>query len=211
VRILSIESEVLIISLSASGQVRTLPRAIVTSVRLLPEIPVVAMAADAAPQVPTAPPRRRHVALDLGIAPGFDLDVEAGLFHGFANLGVVLPLASNGQIVPVSFGLGIGIPLSRRLPTLKLDVFAHVDVVWDVQGNNDYSGSGNSVGFGAGLGLHYTWNNGLTLGFTIPILGYSVQFGQTPWPGSTDTGTAVANYFLLSSEALPLAYIGYRF
>lgn len=153
------------------------------------------------------------MALNLSVAPGMDLDLDVGLFHGFANTGIVLALATNGAIVPFSLGLGVGIPWSRSLPALKVDVFAHLSAVWDVFGNdNDFGpGRGNSVSFGAGFGIHYTWSNGFTLGFTIPLVGYSLVLGDTGSSGQPDTTTAIGYYFLTSSESLPLGYLGYRF
>jgi hypothetical protein len=215
VRILDVRPEELIISLSSSGQVRTLPRAYVTTARLPSATPVIALAPDCPePRLPAAPLRKRYLAVNLSLVPGFDLDLDAGLFHGFSNLGILMLAATNSEIVPLSFGVGISIPVARNLPALMLDVFAHLNIISDV--NGDYPqdtglGMGNWVGFGAGLGLHYTWINGLTMGFTVPILGYSVQFGQIPWPVSINIGTGVINYFLTSAEALPLFYIGYRF
>lgn len=213
VRILAIEPKTLVVSLSASGQVRTLPRATVTTVRLLAPALVNLDQTQEVRCPPVPPLRKRHMALNLSIAPGVDLDLDAGLFHGFANTGIVLALGTEGAIVPFSLGLGVGIPWSHSLPALKIDVFAHLSVVWDVFGNySDFGpGRGNSAGFGVGFGIHYTWSNGFTLGITVPLVGYSVILGDTSLSGRLDVTEAIGYYFLTSSESLPLGYLGYRF
>ena len=125
----------------------TMPRASVVRVRLLAAAPLPAPAVDhEEPELPAKPERNRYLAVNLSVAPGFDLDLDAGLFHGFANLGIILPLATNGNIVPFSLGLGIGIPVSRSAPRLKLDLFAHVNIVGNASANTAYSSS-SSLGW----------------------------------------------------------------
>ena len=202
-RIVSFTSELLIVSVDPSAPVVTVPRASVTGVRLLlvPPLPARDPAAE--------PPRRqRHVGLNLSIAPGFDLDLDAGWFHGFANLGITLPMGTNGGIIPVALGLGAGIPLSRDR-ALRLDLFAHLNVIGKVLPST-YLGFGNRVAFGAGLGLHYTWRHGLTMGFTLPIMGYAIDVTPSSAPDSASNPQGVGSYFLSSFEALPLGFIGYR-
>jgi hypothetical protein len=214
VRILAVKPELLVISLSSNGQIRTLLRQSVASVRLLASTPALALLPDCSLSRPPAPPpRQRHFAVNLSLAPGFNLDADAGLFHGFANVGFVLLAATKLAIVPFSLGLGVDLPLAHNLPALRLDIFAHMNIIWDIYPENSDFGPpmmGSWMGFGAGLGLHYTWNNGLTLGFTVPLLGYAFQFGQAAEPFNYDLGSGVLNYFLTSLEALPLFYLGYR-
>lgn len=215
--ILSIEPDQVIVS-TISGEVVTVPRASLVRVRML-DAAVAALrpATDAeVPPVPARPRRLRHVAPTLSLAPGFSLDLDHGLFHGFLNVGIVLPLASSGGVVPFSAGLGVGIPVASRHPSFKLDIFGYVAPVVDANYypgcygsscTNSGSHTAVNIAFGVGLGAHHTWNNGLTLGFTVPILGYSVQAGRN----GNSVAEATGYFYLSSVEALPMGYIGYRF
>jgi hypothetical protein len=159
----------------------------------------------------TAPPRQRHLGINLSLAPGVDVDLDYGLFHGFIAGSLVMPAATDGGLYGFSTGLGLGIPVAPHNPRLRLDVFAHFNVMHfgSTCFNCGSMASQMTYGFGLGLGLHYTWDNGLTLGFTTPVLGYSV----TPGTGGSDSygGARVANYYLSSAIGMPLGFIGYRF
>ena len=213
-RLLGVEPTLLVVSTSPSNQVITLPRAAVAEVRLLgaaPPPPPIYVNRDGEPVLQPAP-RQRHVGLNLSAAPGFLLDLDYGRFRAFANLGIVLPLATNGALVPFSLGLGGGIPVSARNPGLKLDLFAFFSVIGDASNHSSYTYNDTLVSFGAGLGLHNTWRNVLTLGFTIPVLGYSVFTAQSnTGSSSSKTSTGIAYFYLAGVESLPIGFIGYRF
>ena len=89
-RIVSFTSALLVVSVHPNASTLTVPRASVTAVRLPSAVPMI----DRDRMAPDAPRRQRHVELNLSIAPGFDLDLDAGCFHGFANLGIVLPMGT---------------------------------------------------------------------------------------------------------------------
>jgi hypothetical protein len=219
-RILTMDATTVVLRVSPSGQVTSFARAAVAQV-ILRETTRARVETDPGPPPPrepgpVGPAPERHVGLNLSIAPGFTLDVDYGLFHGFANVGIVLPLATDGGMVPFSIGLGVGIPLSPRHPALRLDIFAYMAMFADMT-HEHYTGSTPSkytltyVGFGVGLGLHYTWRNGLTLGCSAPILGWSVRLGARSYDDSFGTSEATAYFYLASSVGLPLGFIGYRF
>lgn len=208
-RILLVEGDTIVVRTAPSQQIASVSRASVAAVFLLDLPRPVALDAGG-PQVPTVerPTRKRFVGLNFSAAPGFALDVESGLFHGFANVGIILPLASEATIVPFALGLGVGLPVAPRLPNLRLDIFGYLALMADGRYAPGASYRGNYIGLGAGLGMHYTWNNGLTLGFTLPGLGYSVVSPSPAKPVSVATATAY--FYYASSVALPLGYVGYR-
>jgi hypothetical protein len=213
-RLLAFEAATVTIA-SANGEVVSLARADVIGLRLISAAtsPAAAPAPSPVAESPVEPARPRHVGLNLGIPPGIDLDLDYGLFHGFASASLVFPAASAGNWWGVAIGLGLGIPVSTQRPNLKLDLFAHFNVM--DEGTTCYMCSGTQVtyAFGVGIGLHYTWNNGLTLGFTAPILGYSITTNTIGYNGysTSSNSQGVAYYYLSSAIALPLAFIGYRF
>ena len=159
--------------------------------------------------IAAAPPQReRHFALNLGLAPAIDLDLDYGLFHGFLNGSLVLPMASAGDLLGFSIGAGV----SWRPTThsrWRIDAFVHIAParmgdVW-------------LIGVGAGLGAHYTYANGFTIGFKVPILGYSgcanssSSSGSDPCSSWTSAGGGVAGFYLSSVMGLPIVSLGYRF
>lgn len=157
--------------------------------------------------------RRRHVGLNLGIIPSFDLDLDVGLFHGFANLGLVMPMVSKGGLVPFSLGLGVGIPaVVRSAPNLKLDLFVLVNVMGDAGSRNSDVGwgSGNWISLGVGLGLHHTWDNGFTLGFTVPIVGYDFDVERAGSLYANVGSYGLSRFYSSSAQAMPLVFLGYR-
>ena len=215
-RILSTAPGQVLIRILTSHIDAVLDRARITSVRLfqgsrLPGLPPAQQMRVEPRQPEVSARKRRHVAFDHSIVQGFQLDVDAGLFHGFANLGIALALVSEGRVVPASLGLGVGLPVSRDR-ALKLDLFAHVNIIGDVETSPPaYSSEKlrNRIGVGVGVGLHYTWYNGVNLGFTLPIFGYAFEFRSSSTSG-VNNAAGIAYYFLTSAEALPFFYVGYR-
>ena len=215
-QILAMDPATLVVRLSISAQVVSVPRASIMQLLLRDAgrtMGTVSPADDR--ELPQQPTRSRHVGISLSISPGVSLDLDYGLFRAFANIGVVLPLATEGEIVPFSVGAGLGIPLSKRRPSLKLDVFGYLAAMTDTKAVRPYIGSGSvtsstiaDLGFGVGIGLHHTWNNGLTLGGTVPILGYSIRVGNS---SQQSISTRTAYFYLASVTSLPLFFIGYRF
>lgn len=213
-RILAIEPDLLVIGDASTGQVMTMLRARVEQVRTLDAAPPFVATLDRErTESPAVPRRQRHFAINLGISPSIDLDLDYRLFHGFANLGLVLPLATKGSVWPFALGAGLGIPVDSSHPAFRLDVFGYGSVVWSVSKSeyyaSGYSASAPIVAFGLGLGVHYTLANAFTVGLAVPVMGYSVTPAGSVYDGGTAQG--IAFFFLASAEALPLGYLGYRF
>lgn len=142
--------------------------------------------------------RERHVSLQMGITPSLALDVDYKLFYGFANVSLVFPAATDGIWVSLTTGLGVNFKLHPRT-RWKMEVFGMASAMrLDVE--QPWIGS-----MGIGVGFHYTSGGGFTIGFKIPIFGYS--FSSQRMHG----GEALAFYYLASATSLPFVSMGYRF
>lgn len=217
-QIIASDPAMLVLRLSSTGQVISVPRAQVLQITVQQQY--APPPGDAEPVMPIPTTKKRYVGTSLSIVPGLALDLDVGLFRAFANLGIVLPLATSGEFLPVSFGAGVGIPLSKNRPTLKLDIMGYMTILVDAKDHSySYGGSTykldpvvNNVSAGVGLGLHYTWQNGLTLGGMVPILGYAAYLNDFAGTDSTASiGERSALFYLASVASLPLFYLGYRF
>ncbi len=217
-QIMTSDPTTLVLRLSSTGQIISVPRAQVLQITVQQQY--APPPADAEPVMPLSTTRKRHFGMALSIVPGLALDLDVGMFRAFANLGIVLPLATSGEFLPISMGAGVGIPLSKSRPTLKLDVMGYVTILVDAKDHSySYGGSNykldpvvNNVSAGVGLGLHYTWQNGLTLGGMVPILGYAAYLNDFVGTDSTASiGQRSALFYLASAASLPLFYLGYRF
>ena len=118
---------------------------------------------------------------------------------------------STGSYIPLGVGIGTGIPLPGKGSAFKLDLFVHANFVMDIDGNYRGLGHGNRLGLGIGFGVHHTFQNGLTLGFTAPLIGYSVAMGKHPAEWTRDTFESFQLYYMTSGEAMPLFFIAHRF
>jgi hypothetical protein len=192
---------------AANGEIFSIQRSEVSGIRLLGAfVPETPSPNDVPPSDSTPPaPQTRSIGLHLSIPPGIAVDIDYGLFHGFANASLVFPIATDGKWAGFSVGAGVGIPILSRAPSLKLDVFAHINVM--AMDNYYYSSTTSDVtfGFGIGIGLHYTVPNGFTVGFACPILGYSAN------SNSQSSSDGASGYYLSSAVAMPLGFLGYRF
>ena len=83
------------------------------------------------------------------------VDYQYGRFYGFANAGLVLPMASAGSILGFSLGLGGSWPIGR-LQRLHLDLFGYIaPASVDSNGRNGCTDFCTFVGVGVGIGMHY--------------------------------------------------------
>jgi hypothetical protein len=194
------------LALVPTRDIVTLPRAEVAGLRLAEPAapPATAAATTAAPAagapavVAPGPARDRHVGLQLGLAPGLMLDLESGYFYGFLHADAVLPMASSGSLLGFSIGGGVTFPIMSH-SRWKMDVFLHFDPV--------RLGDEVNLGGGVGLGFHYTAANGFTLGFKVPVIGYSGSSNSY----NNSAGAGVAMYYLGAVMGLPVISLGYRF
>jgi hypothetical protein len=151
---------------------------------------------------PEPPLSKRYFGLQLGLAPSVMLDLQVSHFYAFFNADFVLPTADN-TLYGFALGAGATFALGNR-SHWNMDIFAHLDFAR--VSDND----GLIVGGGAGFGFHYTANNGFTLGFKVPIFGYS---GLAHHNDDADNSSAagLAGYYLTALMSLPIVHLGYRF
>jgi hypothetical protein len=202
--LLGYDAASLTLALAQTREIVTLPRFEIGSLKLAEPSaasPVAATAAPAPSSNPTisasGPVRARHFGLQLGLAPGLMLDYESGHFYSFIHANAVLPMASSGSLLGFSAGLGGTFPIMSN-SRWKMDVFLHFDPV--------RFGSDVNLGAGFGIGFHYTAANGFTLGFKVPIIGYSGTIN-----GNNSAANGVAFYYLGGVMGLPVISLGYRF
>lgn len=184
-RILATQPDTISLALVPSGVVVSLRKADITQVGLTLQ-----------PQPP--PIRERGFGLQFGLIPSLVLDVDAGLFYGFAVASLLWPIVSEGDWLAFAAGLGVSLQPKKSSP-FKLDIFAHFSPVrledqWD-------------FGFGVGFGFHYTTKSGFTLAVKIPVIGYSVRHGGD----DHEKGEAAGYYYLTGVMSLPVFSLGYRF
>lgn len=160
----------------------------VAGVRLLPELPP--------PEPPSLPERPRYVGVHIGLTPAVMVDLQWRYLYAFANASVVFPLAK--LAMAFSGGLGASLPLSNKHWRFDLFVFAAPLKFFDPYERP-------AVGIGLGAGFHYTYDNGFTLGFKLPLAGYAAG------PGMGNPSSGVAAFYLSSVMGLPLFDFGYRF
>ena len=211
-RLLAFDGETVTLA-AANGEVYSIPRSEVSGIKLLASIapegpPPMAFVT---PQEPIPPaPQTRTFAINLSLAPGFAVDLDQGLFHGFANAALIFPIATDGKLFGFSLGAGAGIPVIARYPGFKLDLFGHVNLMseesysYDEFFNPTTPSNEVTFAFGVGVGIHYTMQNGFTVGLTCPILGYSVASR-----GNSNGGAD--GYYMSSAVTMPLGFLGYRF
>jgi hypothetical protein len=195
-QLLGDDATTLTLATAPSGEVIAVRKLDVAIIRLLDPArpPVITHSEGAVVREPAE--RRRAFALNLGLTPSIDLDLEYGLFYGFLNANLVFPMASGGTWLGFSAGLGINFPLGAS--QWRMEIFAHVT---PMVFNNEID-----TALGVGIGFHYTFRSGFTLGFKSPILGYSIRSA-----GYGFTGDGVPYYYFASSIGLPLVSLGYRF
>ena len=195
-QIIGFDAASVTLALVPSRSIVTIPRSDIAGLALAEAPPTTTAAPDlTAPPLPPPFVHNRHFGLQLGLAPAVTLDVEAGHFYGFLSADLVLPMADT-QLLGFSGGAGVTFALSPR-SHWNMDIFAHLDIA---------RFSEYDIGGGVGIGFHYTASNGFTLGFKIPILGYS---GTNE--SNNNSAEGVAFYYLGAVMSLPVISLGYRF
>jgi len=202
-----------IVLVGAGGAVFTVPRGNVVGLRLLTAPPAMAPVARVE-EVKSAPVIDRHLGVHFGFGPGIAaFDVDYRPFYLFASATLGLPLFTDGHDGAVMLGIG-GTFRIVRSSAWQFDIFAHATVAWLEQSNCSSDAFGNftcnsgSQPFGAigvGAGFHYTFANGFTVGFKVPVIGAAFA---GPVHNSGDMG---AYYYLSAVMSLPIVSFGYRF
>jgi hypothetical protein len=181
------------------GAVTTLARADVVGMRLAePSIPPASLEVRCVTPAAEPPAPPRHFGLQLGLAPSVMLDYQRGRVYVFANADFALPLASDGQLVALSTGIGPSFPISRSWHFSPMVFFASTNLY----------GNWSLVG-GFALGLEYTRPNGFTLGFMVPVIGYSGVVASSRPEYALGLGSFAA-FYLGSLMALPVFSFGVR-
>ena len=143
------------------------------------------------------PGKERHFGIHIGLSPALTIDYEHSYFYGFGSFNLVWPLLSVGESrlsVAMAFGAGVTFRASTRW---KFDVFLAVTP-------NRFFQSRWDIGVGAGIGMHYTFPSGMSLGFKVPVIGYSFATRST-----SDSRFGI--YYLSTGLGYPFFTLGYRF
>jgi len=150
---------------------------------------------------------RRTFGLELGMLPSVMADVDVGLFRAYVSSTFFFPAVTSGNIWGFSTGAGVGIPIMKSSPALKVDVLGHMNVlgVGSACSSCGYP-TAHTFAMGVAVGVHSTLDSGFTIGVMIPVIGYSA----TPNYHGT-TNTAVGYYFISSAVSMAIGYMGYRF
>ena len=147
---------------------------------------------------------RRHFGVQFGVSPSLMFDYDLALLYVFADINIVFPLTTLGNTRPWFAG-SVGAGMSFKVTTTsrwKLDIFASLNPV--------RIDSDMYIGFGVGVGMHYTFPSGFTFGFKVPALGYALRentFGDS----FNKASDGVGYFYLTGAMGLPLLSFGYRF
>ena len=139
------------------------------------------------------------------LATGLDLDV--GGFYGYASMAVAAPFVFRNRMWAVGVGAGWSTPLAPD-SHWSFDLFAMATPGLFPNSCADCSNTTQYfLSAGVGAGVHATFDNGLTIAFRLPLLGYSYWSGPQADNAPSDM---VAFFYMLSAMEHPLIAIGYR-
>ncbi len=143
----------------------------------------------------------RHLGLHFGLVPSLMVDIQYDWFYGFANLDILMPvILADEDGLGITGGLGGGI--TQRLSASSRWYFDAFGQLVSGQLLAEYG----SLGFGLGVGFHYTFPNGFAVTFKLPVLGYAGCVGRCH---STDQGLQA--YFADALLGTPVVSFGHRF
>ncbi|MBL8952172.1 MAG: hypothetical protein JNK82_15425 [Myxococcaceae bacterium] len=146
-----------------------------------------------------------HVGLNLGL---FSVDAQAGHFYGFIAGNAGIPLVSNGNLGSVVAGVGYTFALTQGESRWMMDVLGIVPVGW----MQNFSTNGRDIygGAGVGVGFRYLHRSGFTLGFKVPVFGFTLGTPVANAGGSAGA-TSVGLFYLANAISLPVVSFGFRF
>ena len=196
-RVLAFEAGTVTVAATGTNEVITIPREHVARVVIVAVAPIA---------VPVRPEKRRMWSAQFGIPGTLAVDVDHGRLHGFASFNVlasILTAESSTHVVSGAIGGGLAVPMSSRW---KLDVFGAV-IPLHVTSFYTY------LGAGIGAGFHYTARSGITVGFTLPVLGFARRIGSSPYgyDARFRYSDSLGYYYFAGALGLPLVTMGYRF
>lgn len=196
-RVLAFDATSVTVASAGTNEVVTISREHVQHVILVGEAP---------PTIGSAHERRRMWGVHFGLVGTLVGDVDYGVLHAFVSPNVLLPLLTeSGESAWYSgaVGAGVALPLAGRW---KFDAFAAVMPL-------HYTSFYTYLATGLGFGVHHTAANGLSVGFTLPLIGFAARFGHSPYgyDAPYQRNDSLGYFYLAGLTSLPLVTIGYRF
>jgi hypothetical protein len=190
-----------------TGAVVWLPRTQLLGLTALDPPPAPAQTAAATPQK-SAHERERIVGVHFGLSVSLAVDAQWRRFYGFVNGNVLFPLTTvtgNAAWMAVAIGAGATVPLVNG-HRWYADMFAEALPLY-------LGGPYTYLGVGAGFGLRYAAVSGFTFAVKVPVLGYALRTGRSPYgyDPSFRPGYGFGYYYLAGLMGLPLVSVGYRF
>jgi hypothetical protein len=192
------------VSLATTGtnEVVTVQRAHVAKLFLVEEAPRGVAFQLAAPAIEP----HRLWGVHFGLPGTLLVDVDYRYWHAFASPNVLLPiLTASGEHTwyAAAVGGGVSIHLSRRW---KVDAFAEVMPL-------RYTSFYTYLAGGLGVGVHHTAASGLSVGFSLPVVGFAARLGSSPYGYDAPFryNDSVGYFYLAGFSTMPLLTIGYRF
>jgi hypothetical protein len=200
-RVLAFEAATVTLTATGSNEVVTVPR------DKLQRMIAIEVTAPAATTVEAAE-KMRVFGLQFSLLGTVAVDADYKLLHGFASTSLLLPIVTasgNNTYVAAAVGGGVSIPMGKT-SRWKLDVFGEV---LPLHTTSYYT----YLAFGVGAGFHYTASSGFTIGFTVPVIGFSTRLGSSPtgYDASFRYNDSVGYYYLAAVAGMPLITMGYRF
>jgi hypothetical protein len=191
-RVLAFETATVTLAVLDTNEVVTVPRDKLAHV----------IAIDAAPE------KMRVFGLQFSLLGTVAVDADYKLLHGFASTSLLLPIVTasgSSTWVAGAVGAGVSVPMGKT-SRWKLDVFGEV---LPLHTTSYYT----YLAFGVGAGFHYTASSGFTIGFTVPVIGFSTRLGNSPtgYDASFRYNDSVGYYYLAGLAGMPLVTMGYRF
>jgi hypothetical protein len=199
----TVEGRVLAFDAASVTLVATGTNEVITIARAHVQRMVLVDLADVAPPMPE---RHRLWGLHFGLAGTLVGDVDYKMWHAFVSPNVLLPLLTDsGESAwfAGAVGGGVSLPISGRW---KFDGFVAVMPL-------HYTSFYTYLATGLGFGFHHTAANGLSVGFSLPLIGFAARLGHSPYgyDAPFQRNDSLGYFYLAGLTALPLVTIGYRF
>jgi len=195
-RVLAFDATTVTLAASGTNEVISVPRGHVQHVF------VSDFAVPGAPE----PERHRMWGVHFGFPGTLVGDVDYRWLHAFASPNVMLPiLTASGESrwYSAAIGAGISIPLSSRW---RFDAFGETMPL-------HYTSFYTYLATGLGVGFHRTGTSGISVGFTLPIIGFAARLGHSPYGYDAPFryNDSLSYFYLAGFTTMPLVTLGYRF
>lgn len=200
-RLLGFEPQTITIALSTTKEVVSVEREHVTHVIVLDDL--------APATAPAQPERTRMIGVQMSLLGTLAVDADYKWLHGFASTSLLLPIATaqggGSAWYAGAAGAGVAIPMGTT-SRWKLDVFAEL-LPFHTTSFYTY------LGIGTGAGFHYTSASGFTIGFTMPVIGFSARLGSSPtgYDAPFRYNDSLKYFYASGLAGMPIVTLGYRF